>query len=173
MKKEIEISNFEKYLIFRKINKSDIDIFKKKISLSSYGKKEIIIKEDDTGKSILFLIKGSISISQALTLKTNQYNYNDNREKELIRVNSEKINFTFGEISLFNKDKKRTATVKATSDCLIGELTFDDLFKICESNNSVGYQIMKNISELITKQLIQSNDNVLKLTTAFSLMVEK
>ena len=32
---------------------------------------------------------------------------------------------------------------------------------------------MKNIAEIITQQLIRSNKNVLKLTTAFSLMVEK
>ena len=73
---------------------------------------------------------------------------------------------------LFNTDKKRTATVKANSKCLVGELQFGDLFNICDKDNYVGYVIMKNISSIITEQLIQSNNNVLKLTTAFSLIVD-
>ena len=172
MKIQLDSIKLKEYLIFKNISESDVNIFIDKITINSFKKDDIIIKENDKGKSILFLLNGKISISQALTLKTNKYDYNDNREKELIRVSSDKTNFTFGEISLFNKDKKRTATVKAVSNCLIGELNFDNLFEICESHHNLGYQIMKNIGEIITFQLIRSNNNVLKLTTAFSLMVE-
>ena len=77
------------------------------------------------------------------------------------------------EISLFNKDKRRTATVKANSKCSIGKLKFTDLSEICNKNTKVGYQIMKNVGEIITKQLVRSNNNVLKLTTAFGLMIDK
>ena len=66
---------------------------------------------------------------------------------------------------MFNKDKRRTATVKANSECLIGKLKFTDLSQICDKNTKVGYQIMKNVGEIITKQLVRSNNNVLKLTT--------
>ena len=173
MIKEIDTNQLTNYLLFKNIDENDVRKFKKHISLISYQKDDIIIRENDKGESILLLVDGNISITQALTLKTNEYDYNDSREKELIKVDSSTINFTFGEISLLNHDKKRTATVKATSECVIGKLKFKKLFEICESNNKVGYQIMKNIAEIITQQLIRSNKNVLKLTTAFSLMVEK
>tara|TARA_Y100000994_G_C15663563_1_gene430588 strand:+ start:24 stop:542 length:519 start_codon:yes stop_codon:yes gene_type:complete len=169
----IDINQLTKYLLLKDIEIVDIKKIQKNIVLTNYNKNDIIIKENDIGKSILFLIDGNITISQALTLKTNDYDYNDNREKELIKVNSKKMFFTFGEVSLLNEDKKRTATVKANSECLIGRLNFEKLFNICEKDNKVGYLIMKNIAEIITKQLIRSNKNVLKLSTAFSLMVEK
>ena len=169
----IDINQLTKYLLLKDIEIEDIKKIQKNIVLTNYNKNDIIIKENDIGKSILFLIDGNITISQALTLKTNDYDYNDNREKELIKVNSKKMFFTFGEVSLLNEDKKRTATVKANSECLIGRLNFEKLFNICEKDNKVGYLIMKNIAEIITKQLIRSNKNVLKLSTAFSLMVEK
>ena len=173
MKTELDTLKFTEYLLFKNLNEKDINIFLEKITINSFKKNDIIIKENEKGQSILFLINGNIAISQALTLKTNKYDHTDNREKELIRVDSTKSSFTFGEISLFNEDKKRTATVKATSDCIIGKLNFNDLFQICESNHNLGYQIMKNIGTIITTQLIRSNNKVLKLTTAFSLMVDK
>ena len=173
MKIQLDALKFKEYLLFKDLSEKDINIFLEKITTNSFKKNDIIIKENKKGQSILFLIEGNISISQALTLKTNKYEHIDNREKELIRVDSSKSSFTFGEISLFNEDKKRTATVKATTDCIIGKLNFNDLFQICDSNHNLGYQIMKNIGTIVTAQLINSNNKVLKLTTAFSLMVDR
>ena len=172
MKNKLDVEQLQDYSIFENFDQKDITKFSEKITLLTFNKNDTIIKEGDEGNSILFLIDGDISISQALTLKTNKYEYADNREKELIRIKSSEQKFTFGEISLFNSDKKRTATVKANSKCLIGKLNFLDLFQICDSNNNVGYKLMRNICSIITKQLISSNNNVLKLTTAFSLMVD-
>ena len=169
----IDINQLTKYLLLKDLKIEDVQKIQENIILTNYKKNDIIIKENEVGQSILFLIQGDITISQALTLKTNDYDYNDNREKELIKVDSKTMFFTFGEVSLLNENKKRTATVKANSECLVGRLNFEKLFNICEKDNKVGYQIMKNIAEIITKQLIRSNKNVLKLSTAFSLMVEK
>ena len=169
----IDINQLTKYLLLKDLKIEDVQKIQENIILTNYKKNDIIIKENEVGQSILFLIQGDITISQALTLKTNDYDYNYNREKELIKVDSKTMFFTFGEVSLLNENKKRTATVKANSECLVGRLNFEKLFNICEKDNKVGYQIMKNIAEIITKQLIRSNKNVLKLSTAFSLMVEK
>ena len=73
---------------------------------------------------------------------------------------------------MFSIDKKRTATVKANTKCEIARLGFKDLFEICELNSDVGYKVMKNIGEIITQHLIKSNHKVLKLTTAFSLLID-
>ena len=154
MKTQLDALKFKEYLLFKNLNEKDINIFLEKITTNLFKKNDIIIKENEKGQSILFLINGNIAISQALTLKTNKYDHTDNREKELIRVDSNKSSFTFGEISLFNEDKKRTATVKATSDCIIGKLNFNDLFQICESNHNLGYQIMKILVQLLQLNLL-------------------
>ena len=46
--------------------------------------------------------------------------------------------------------KKRSATVKALSDCKIGKLKFADIFNICNNHNETGYILMQNISKIIT-----------------------
>lgn len=173
MKKKIDTKQLSEYKIFENIEQKSLESLAEKMKIKSYKNKQTIIKEGEEGKTILFLISGDISISQALTLKTNEFEHLDNREKELIRINSNEQKFSFGEISLFNNNKERTATVKTNSECVIGEINFKDLFEVCEANNLTGYQVMKNIGHIITKQLIVSNRNVLKLTTAFSLMVDK
>ena len=87
-------------------------------------------------------------------------------------MNSKNDTISIGEISLFNIDKKRTATVKAITNCKIARLDFEDLFEICNNNTDIGYKVMSNISKIITKHLIKSNHKVLKLTTAFSLLID-
>ena len=172
MKNEINQKKFNEYPIFKGLELDEIQQFTHKIEVNKYSEDEIIIKEGDDGNSILFLLNGEINISQAITLPTNKYEALDNRERELIKFNSDKHTISLGEISLFNVDKKRAATVKAVTKCKIGRLAFDDLFKICNSNTDVGYKIMKNISKIITKHLIDSNHKVLKLTTAVSLLID-
>ena len=163
---------FNSFPIFKNLDSKEIECFVKKIDINNYVSNEIIIKEGDNGNSILFLLDGEINISKALTLPTNKYKELDNREKELIKLNSKNDTISIGEISLFNIDKKRTATVKAISNCKIARLDFEDLFEICNNNTDIGYKVMRNISKIITKHLIKSNHKVLKLTTAFSLLID-
>ena len=76
-------------------------------------------------------------------------------------------------MSLLGSNDKRTAAVKAITDCEMGIIMKDDLFAICQSDPDIGYAIMKNVASIVTDNLIKANTNVLKLTTAFSLILEK
>ena len=172
MNKILETNKLTNYPIFKDLDKNEIEKFSSKIKLKDYNKNDIIIKEGDKGDSILFLIDGDINISQALTLMTSKDNESDNREKELIRLSSKTNSISLGEISLFSLEKKRSATVKAIENCHIGILEFDDLFEICNTNHTIGFKIMQNISKIITLHLLKSNHKVLKLTTAFSLLID-
>ena len=172
MKKTLETKKLLNYPIFKNLNENEIKKFSSKIIIKDYDENSIIIKEGDKGNSILFLINGEINVSQALTLVTNKNNESDNREKELIRLSSNNDDISLGEISLFSVEKKRSATVKTISRCQIGILQSADLFEICNNNHTVGYKVMQNISEIITKHLLKSNHKVLKLTTAFSLLID-
>ena len=172
MKKTIETKKLLNYPIFKNLNECEIKKFSSKIIVKDYDENSIIIKEGDKGNSILFLINGKINLSQAMTLVTNKDNESDNREKELIRLSSNNHDISIGEISLFSIEKKRSATAKAISRCQIGILEFTDLFEICNNNHTIGYKIMQNISKIITNHLLKSNHKVLKLTTAFSLLID-
>ncbi|SVE43887.1 uncharacterized protein METZ01_LOCUS496741 [marine metagenome] len=132
--------------------------------------KEVIMKEGDDGDTIVLLLSGEVSITQALTLK-NKKAVSDNREKVLIRLNANLHPF-FGEISLFNEVDKRTATITATSECDIAILDDDDIINLCNEDNSLGYKIMKNLAEKLSSSLEKTNNQVLKLTTVFNLILD-
>ena len=168
----MKTEKMKNFNIFNSLDNNEIELFTKKIITKSYKKDELIIKEGEPGGSIIFLLKGDISITKALTLSTNKVDSDDSREKEFIRCKSSD-NIIIGEVSLFSKEKIRTATVKSLSNCDIGFLKDVDFEKICNSNKEVGYRVLKNIIEIITERLITTNHQVLKLTTAFSLMMDE
>ena len=167
-----QLNKLSNYKIFKGLSDKDIEIFTTLIAIKEFSKNDKIIEENDSGDSILFLLNGDISITKALTLATSKGKENDNSEKELIRLNSEDYHF-LGELSLFSEDKKRTATVKALTKCEIGYLTSKDFFNVCSANKDIGYKVVSNIANIVTANLIKSNHDVLKLTTAFSLLMSK
>mgnify|MGYP001160854963 FL=1 len=169
---KLDNNRMQKFNIFNGLNHDETKLFLDKMKSKSYKKNDLIMKEGDTGHSLLFLLDGQINITKALTLSTNKNdNDNDNREKEFIRSKSEH-NIIIGEISLFSKDSKRTATVKALTNCNIAYLEKKDFFEICDKNPSVGYKTINNLTQIITQRLIDTNHQVLKLTTAFSLIMD-
>jgi len=173
MKKRSNISNLQKlkeYEIFSGLSDDQINQFCKVLKPIQFNKGDIILQEGEVGNSILLLLEGKVEITLALTLQTNRSQM-DNREKSLIELSGDNHPF-FGEMSLFSDDDKRTATVKAVSICQIGRLAKRDFFEICNTNPEIGNIVAQNISRVLCKRLKQANNNVLKLTTAFSLIVE-
>jgi len=168
MKNNIE---YNKYKIFNNLEEKEIELFAKKIKNKSYNSNEVVISEGDLGESIIFLLSGEISITKALTLPTSKNKTSDIVEKEFVRISSNQYKI-FGENSLFNEDNKRTATIKTLSECDFGFLSNSEFISICEKNYSVGYKVLKNLNEIITTNLIITNHQILKLTTAFSLLID-
>lgn len=62
----------------------------------------------------------------------------------------------FGEIGWLLK-AKRTATVRCVGDVDVIRIDGDKFMKYLESHPEVGFQVMRNISTLISKRLWQSN----------------
>ena len=162
---------FKNYLIFDGLSEQEIENFIKLMTFKKVKKNEVIIKEGDNGDTIILLLNGEVSMTQALTLK-NSKAISDNREKTSIRIDSKKSHHFFGEISLFNEVDKRTATITATSDCEIAILDDNEIIKLCNENHTLGYKIMKNLAEKLASSLERTNNQVLKLTTVFSLILE-
>ena len=160
----------KEYSLFDGLTTDEIQKFISLMKFKTVKDKEIIMKEGDDGDTIVLLLSGEISITQALTLK-NKKAMDDNREKVLIRLDASSHPF-FGEISLFNEVDKRTATIIATSECDIAILDDDDIINLCNDDNSLGYKIMKNLAEKLSSSLEKTNNKVLKLTTVFNLILD-
>ena len=165
-------NNLITFPFFADLSDKEIELFTSNMMMIDFKKDENILIEGVEGHSLLFVLDGEITISKALTLVTNKMDENDNREKTLTRLNSKDAKIMLGEIALFSPDKKRNATVVAIRDCKVAKLDFDKIFEICDKDNKLGYKIMKNLSEITAKNLIDANHKVLKLTTAFSLLID-
>ena len=160
----------KKYSLFDGLTESEIQKFISLMKFETVKDKGTIMKEGDDGDTIVLLLSGEVSITQALTLK-NKKAISDNREKVLIKLDSTSYPF-FGEISLFSEVDKRTATITATSECDVAILDDNDIINLCNEDNSLGYKIMKNLAEKLSSSLEKTNNQVLKLTTVFNLILD-
>lgn len=158
------------YEIFAGLKEEQIEHFCNRLQILEFAAGETIIQEGAIGNSILILIKGAVEISQALTLHTNVSGI-DTREKSILKLSAESRPF-FGEMSLFSDDDRRTATVKAIDACTVARIDKVDFFEICNNHPEIGNLVMQNIARVLCSRLKQANQNVLKLTTAFSLLIE-
>tara|TARA_Y100001936_G_scaffold162314_1_gene158488 strand:- start:733 stop:1245 length:513 start_codon:yes stop_codon:yes gene_type:complete len=169
MKNNYEL--IKNYSLFDNLSKEEVEKFIALMKFEKIKNKEVIIREGDDGDTIILLLSGEVNITKALTLK-NKKTISDNREKMSVTMNSKESHYYFGEISLFNEVDKRTATITATSDCEIAILNDDDIIKLCNQDHSLGYKIMKNLAEKLALSLETTNNQVLKLTTVFSLILD-
>ncbi len=166
-----ELKNLGNYRVFSNLSEDHLVMFRKVAEIKEFKANSMIFDEGDVGDSLYLLLDGDVEINQALTLQLGKGDY-DTREKSIIRLTSD-FNSCFGEMSLLGSDDKRTAGVRAISDCKMAVIMKEDLFTICEANPELGYIVMLNVAAIVTDNLIKANQNVLKLTTAFSLILEK
>ena len=159
-----------KFSIFNGLTSTQIKAFTPIIKPNSIQENKNIINEGDDGDSLIFLFSGDVTITKAMTLMTNKTNV-DTREKEMTRLTAKSYP-VFGEMSLFDENDKRTATITAITSCDIGILYANDFFNTCDADPQVGNIIMRNIAGQLAKNLQKTNGQVLKLTTAFSLILE-
>ena len=167
----MDINELKQIEIFKNLSDKEVSLFKEKMKKISIPEGENFIVEGEVGDSIYLLLKGNVRINQALTLSMHKGGL-DNREKAIINL-SANMRPLFGEMSLFHKEDRRSASVKAITECQLSQLMKDDLFTICNNNNEIGYKVMMNLAKILSKKVLETNQNVLKLTTAFSLVLER
>ena len=159
------------YKIFENLNDDQIDKFHSAIKKEKIDSGNKFIVEGDEGNSIYLLLKGEAEINQALTLSVNK-GESDKREKSIMKLTDRDFP-QFGEMSIFSEGDVRTANVRAQTDCTLAKIDKEDLFKICNDNPEIGFLVTRNLGRIITQNLIKANQNVLKLTTAFSLILDR
>ena len=146
--------------------------FSERIKEMHFPTGQVVFQEGDPGDKIYFLLSGQVEISQALTLPMAKSASYDSRAKSITRLSSEDFP-VFGEIALFSGEDVRTATVTAVAECHMGLLSSADFSSILESEHEIGFKVMSNLVRILSVRLSTANLNVLKLTTALSLILEK
>lgn len=169
----MNIKHMQRFSLFNNLEDHEIEYFKSVARNIQVPEGKDFIREGEVGDSIYLLLDGIIEINQALTLPLNR-GRNDTREKSIVQLTGKDDPPPFfGEMTLFESDAKRTANITALTSCNLLQIMKNDLIQICDEHKDTGYKIMQNISRVLCDKLVLANKNVLKLTTAFSLVLER
>ncbi|MBT3228614.1 MAG: cyclic nucleotide-binding domain-containing protein [Candidatus Marinimicrobia bacterium] len=156
--------------LFKGLTEDEIAVYRPATKQVSYKEGDVIMTEGQTGETLFILIKGQVTISKKLTLLGDEEA--DTKDKTFITLSDEYRPF-FGEMAMLMEDSIRTATVSASSDCEIVIMSKTAFQEACAKHPAIGVQVMENIAQKLATNLERESKNVLKLTTAFSLILEE
>ncbi|MEA3287238.1 MAG: cyclic nucleotide-binding domain-containing protein [Candidatus Marinimicrobia bacterium] len=156
--------------LFTGLKEEEIAVFRAATHQVSYAIGDPIMQEGKTGNTLVILIKGTVTISKKLTLLGDDES--DTKDKTFITLTDEHRPF-FGEMALLMEHSLRTASVTASTDCEIVVMEKETFQKVCAKNPAIGLKVMENIASKLATNLERESKNVLKLTTAFSLVLEE
>ena len=126
---------------------------------------DTVITEGEMGETMYIIYSGSVKVSKRLTLPQ----LSDERghsEKTLIRMDAVEP-IVVGEVAMLTK-AERSATITATKECLVLEISGPELAKLCEADTKIGSKIMGNLAKLLSDRLRQANRDLVRLSTALS-----
>ncbi len=155
--------------LFDGLKEEEIAVYRPATRLVTYKSGDSIMEEGELGETLLILIKGTVTISKKLTLLGD--GSGDTTDKTFITLD-DKIKPFFGEMALLMEESLRTATVTASTDCEIVVMEKSAFQQTCSDNPAIGLKVMENIATKLATNLERESKNVLKLTTAFSLVLE-
>ena len=170
MGKKNQMDLLKKVGILSDLNEAERNlIFKiaKKVEISSG---DVIMREGDIGDSMFLFLKGEVEISKNLTLKIGKRGFSK-AEKSMVKLNAEYVSF-FGDMAMFENDT-RSATITASTDCLLYEIKRDDFERLCTEHPEIGYKVIRKIATVLCQRVRKGNQDVLKLTTALSIALSK
>ncbi len=131
---------------FEGLSKRELITVERSIHLRSYRAGETIFNEDTPGAAMYIIHTGEVAITKDV---------GDTTPLELARIGE--LTF-FGEIALID-ETPRTAGAVAVRDSQLLAFGKSDLEIIVERNPSLAVKIITNISRLLAKRLIKSNEN--------------
>ncbi|HQT91089.1 MAG TPA: cyclic nucleotide-binding domain-containing protein [Candidatus Kryptobacter bacterium] len=171
MKNSIPDIDLGRTAIFAGIPENKLAKLSAIVKLKDFPVNYIVMKEGETGGSLYILLDGEVEVSKSLVLRSSGATV-DPRDKSLIRLSSKTYPF-FGEMSLFDKESVRTATVRAITPCKFAVIDLAEFVKLAESDHEIGYRTFLNISWVLSDRLSRTNNDLLKVTTALGLALER
>ncbi|MDP1675742.1 MAG: cyclic nucleotide-binding domain-containing protein [Bacteroidota bacterium] len=169
--KTLDIEFLEKIPLFVGLQRSEMEQIRSIMTVRTIIEGSFIIRENEQGHEMFILLDGEVEVSRTLLLKISGSGM-DQRDKLLNKLTANDYAF-FGEMGLFDEKYERSASVIAKTRCSVAVLERDTFFKLAESDKGIGYVILKNILKIVSDRLEKTSKDVLKLTTALSLALER
>ena len=133
---------------------------------------EIIMKEGDMGDSMYIILQGTVEVIKRLILAGLDDDEGADKNKVFTRIDSAGRHPVFGEIALL-QESKRTATVRAVTDCILCEIKKIDFLSLTESDFELGYRMLLNMASIVSARLRKADEDTVKLTTVLSMILKE
>jgi len=160
-----DIATFQKITLFKNLTPEKISKILSILHKVTFSADEIIVKEGEIGDTMYIIREGTVEVAKSLVMG------DENREKNKVftRLDGDH-HAVFGEIALL-EELKRTATIKAITDCVLYEIKKDDFLKLAEEDYEIGYRILLNLARIVSGRLRKADEDTIKLTTALSVIL--
>ncbi|NLP12497.1 cyclic nucleotide-binding domain-containing protein [bacterium] len=169
MKKPSSV-DLHRFPIFQGLSAKNLEEVRRILHEKKIAAGEFITREGERGDALYLLLAGRVEVSKSLTLMTGRNDLNT-RDKSLVVLRAEDAPY-FGEMALLKEDSSRTAAVKTLEECTVGVIRRKDFIALCETDTGLGYRLLLNIARTLVGRLEKMNQDILKLTTAFSLALK-
>lgn len=137
----------------------------------SFHAGSVIMKEGEIGDALYLMMTGTVEVVKKLVLGDFEDEQAPADGKVFTRL-SARDHAVFGEIALLEA-QKRTATVRAVTDCTLYEIRKDDFLALAEGDSALGYRLLLNLGRIVSSRLRKSDEETVKLTTALSIILKE
>ncbi len=155
---------FQKIYLFQDLEEGEISQVLDRTTLRDYKAGSVIIQEGQPGDSLFIMKEGEVEITKQLTLVLDE---DTPKERVMIRLKAEDGVY-FGEMALL-ENETRSATVTASTDCSLLELHQKDFLDLVSQKPAMGVKLLLRLSQILSRHLRKTNQDVVKLTTALAI----
>lgn len=140
------------------------------LSTVRFPANEIVMREGDTGDTMYIILDGTVEVAKSLVIDDPD-GQTAEKNKVFTKLDG-KDHAVFGEIALL-EELKRTASVRAVTDCVMYEMKKNDFLKVAEEDYELGFRILLNLARIVSGRLRRADEDTVKLTTALSMMLHE
>lgn len=167
----VDLDTLKKFSLFNGLTDDELVQIAALVKIRKFKRGEVIVEEGEPGDETYILLEGETEVTQKLTLFAADTKDLDKRDKMLIRLKADFHPFV-GEMSLFQEHMKRSASMSAIGEVKLGAIDNRELLKLAQANKNIGFHLFLNIGIVLAARLKKANQDIMKLTTAFSLALE-
>jgi CRP/FNR family cyclic AMP-dependent transcriptional regulator len=129
-----------------------------------------LMTEGELGDTMYLFVKGLVDVKKNLTMKIGRKGFGS-AEKSMVKLNAETVSF-FGDMAMF-EDQPRSATITAADDCVLYEISREQFSQFCDDHMDAGIKVLRRIASALCGRIRKGNEDVLKLTTALSIALNR
>jgi CRP-like cAMP-binding protein len=137
---------------FDRLSRTELKLVGRMLHERQYQKGEIVFNEGEPGAGMYIVITGEIEITKKIN-GVNAISLADIKERSF-----------FGELALLDEIPRSASAIAKTDSVLYG-FSKPSLETLCSRNPHLGIKILSNLSRLVCRRLVKSNEVLEKIQT--------